>query len=130
MDALWTDMGFIRWPLTLSLLVILGLASWSAVKLYRPGAYPDLRTKAWLDGILFWGGFAVIAGVMGTLIGITVMARSVEVAGELSTSLLWGGIKVSMLSSVFGILILILASLLWFGLQLRWRLLVADEAEG
>ncbi|MCH7855351.1 MAG: hypothetical protein IIB37_01245 [Gemmatimonadetes bacterium] len=33
------------------------------------------------------------------------------------------------LSSLFGVLILAFASLLWFVLQLRWRLLVADEVE-
>ena len=40
-----------------------------------------------------------------------------------------GGIKVSMLGSLFGVLILAFAALLWFVLQLRWRLLVADEIE-
>ena len=44
-------------------------------------------------------------------------------------SLMWGGIKVSMLASLFGVLILAFAYLLWFVLQLRWRLLVADEVE-
>ena len=72
----------------------------------------------------------MIVGVMGTLIGITVMAQAVEAAGEVSARLLWGGIKVSMLGSLFGMLILVFASILWFVLQLRWRLLVADEAEG
>ena len=40
---------------------------------------------------------------------------------------MWGGIKVAMLASLFGVLILAFAALLWFVLQLRWRLLVADE---
>lgn len=46
-----------------------------------------------------------------------------------STTLVWGGIKVAMLSSLFGTLILIVSSLLWFGFQFRWRVLQAREAE-
>ena len=128
-SAVWNDFGFIRWPLTFSFMAVIGLALFSTVRLFRPGATPDLHSKAWLDAILFWGGFATISGLLGTLIGITIAAQSVEAAGEVNVTLMWGGIKVSLLSSLFGVLILAFASLLWFVLQLRWRLLVADEME-
>ena len=126
----WNDMGFIRWPLVFSFLSVVGLGLFSAVRLFRPSAIPDLYTKAWLDAILFWGGFASISGVLGTLVGFTIVTQSVEAAGEVNITLMWGGIKISMLAALFGVLILAFASLLWFVLQLRWRLLVADEAEG
>ncbi len=129
LGIIWRDMGFMRWPLAFSLVAVLLLALWAAVRLFRPGAAPDLRTKAWVDAILFWGGFAVISGVLGTLVGIVIAAQSIEAAGQVSTMLVWGGIKVAMLTSVFGMLILGFAALVWFVLQLRWRLLVAD-AEG
>ena len=126
MGMIWEAIGFIRWPLTLSFLAVVLLALWSAVRLFRPGASPDLRTKAWLDAILFWGGFALISGVLGTLIGIIIASQAIEAAGDVSTTLVWGGIKVAMLSSAFGTMILGFAALLWFVLQLRWRLLLAQ----
>jgi hypothetical protein len=129
LGAIWNDIGFIRWPLMFSFLVVVGLALFSAVRLFRPGATPDLHSKAWLDAILFWGGFASISGLLATLIGFTIATQSVEAAGEVNVTLMWGGIKVSMLGSLFGVLILAFSSLLWFVLQLRWRLLVADEVE-
>jgi biopolymer transport protein ExbB/TolQ len=86
-----------------------------------------MSTKAWLDSILFWGGFALISGVLGTLVGIIVAARAIETAGGVSSPILWGGIRVALLTATFGTLILALASILWFALQLRWRLLVAGE---
>jgi hypothetical protein len=129
MSAIWEGVGFIRYPLTLTFLAVFILASWSAVKLFRPGATPNLRSKAWIDAILFWGGFAVITGVLGTLIGIIIAAQYIEAAGAVSTSLVWGGIKVALLSSAIGVLILAFAALLWFALQLRWRFLLADGAE-
>ena len=125
----WNDLGFIRWPLFFSFMIVIGLALWSAIKLFGPSATPDLHSKAWLDAILFWGGFASISGVLGTLIGFTIATQQVEAAGEVNVTLMWGGIKVAMLSSLFGVLILAFAALLWFVLQLRWRLLVADEVE-
>ena len=128
-SILWDSIGFIRWPLTFSFLAVIGLALWSALKLFRPGASADAQTKAWLDAILFWGGFAVISGVLGTLIGIILAAQAIEAAGDVSTTLVWGGIKVAMLSSVFGMLILAFAALIWFALQLRWRLLEPSPQE-
>jgi hypothetical protein len=126
---MWQNVGFIRYPLLLSFLVVAALTAWSAYQLYRPGASPDLRTKAWLDGILFWGGFALITGVIGTLIGIIIAAQSIERAGAVSPTLVWGGIKVALLSSAIGALILAGAALVWFVFQMRWRLLSADGAK-
>lgn len=129
MTVVWESMGFMRWPLFFSFLAVVILALWSAIRLFRPGATPDLRTKAWLDAILFWGGFALISGVLGTLVGIIIASQAIEAAGEVSTTLVWGGIKVALLTSAFGAMILGFAALLWFVLQLRWRLLAAEAAE-
>ena len=57
LGMLWADMGFIRWPLFFSMIAIVAIASWSAWSVYRSGATADLRTKTWIDAILFWGGW-------------------------------------------------------------------------
>jgi hypothetical protein len=51
--------------------------------------------------------------MLGTLIGFTIATQSVEAAGEVNVTLMWGGIKVSMLASLFGVLTLAFASFLW-----------------
>lgn len=122
-------LGVIRWPLTFSLLAVTTLALWS-LRLVWPGAMPDRHARTWIDAILFWGGFAAVTGVLGTLVGIIIAAQAIETMGALSDTLIWGGIKVALLSSALGTLILAVASLLWFALQLRWRLLVAEHAGG
>lgn len=121
-------LGVIRWPLTFSLLVVVALALWS-LALVRRSAMPGRHAKAWIDAILFWGGFAAISGVLGTLVGIIITFQFIELAGEVRAALVAGGIKVALLSSALGTLILAVASLLWFGLQLRWRFLVAEHAD-
>ncbi|HKJ02202.1 MAG TPA: MotA/TolQ/ExbB proton channel family protein [Longimicrobiales bacterium] len=125
MSKLWNEMGFIHWPLLVSLVAVTGLAIWAVVRLFVLDRGPDLRTKAWVDAVLFWGGFGMIAGVLGTLIGIIVAAQSIEAAAQVNAALVWGGMKVALLSSAVGMLILVWAGLLWFGLQLRWRMMEA-----
>ena len=125
MSVVWEQMGVIRWPLAFSLLAVVLLTALSASRLVRSDASPDLLTKAWLDAILFWGGFAVISGVLGTLVGIIIAAQSIELAGEVEATLVAGGIKVALTSSAAGVLILAFAALVWFLLQVRWRLLLA-----
>lgn len=123
MELIWEEMGFMRWPLAFSLFAVLVLSALSAFRVFKPGAKQDRYTKAWIDAILFWGGFAVICGVLGTLVGIIIAAQYIEAASTISTPLIWGGIKVAMLTSAFGVLIMAFAALVWFSLQLRWRLL-------
>lgn len=119
------DMGFMFWPLMFSALVVVALTVWSVSQLVGRNASPDVRTKAWIDAILFWGGFAMITGVLGTLLGIIEAARSIEIAGGVQARLAWGGIRVASGTSALGATILAMASLAWFALQLRWRLLTA-----
>lgn len=128
MAEVWTQLGVIRWPLTFSLLVVIALTLTSAVRLYGATPSVDLRTKAWVDAILFWGGFGLLAGVLGTLVGVVVAADSIQQAGSVVPTLVWGGIRVALLSSVYGLLVLVVGSLSWFFLQLRWRFLAAREA--
>jgi hypothetical protein len=123
----WEAMGFIRYPTTFALLCVLLLTAYSGARLWRPNAGPDPLTKTWLDAILFWGGFAMISGVLGTLVGIVIAAQSIEAAGAVHPSLVWGGIRVAMLSSAYGTLILAVGALSWFALQLRWRVLEARD---
>lgn len=122
------DLGFMLWPLVFSALVVVGLTLWSASQLIGEKAAADIRTKAWIDAILFWGGFALITGILGTLLGLIEASRSIELAGEAQSSVVWGGIRIASGTSVLGGVILAMASLAWFALQLRWRLLAAKTA--
>ena len=127
--AIWYELGFIRYPLAFAFLATMVLTLASTYQVLRPNAWADLRTKALVDGILFWGGFAAVAGIFGTLGGIIVAAQAIEAADGVSSSLVWGGIKISMLSSAFGMFLLLVAGLIWFALQLRWRFLEAREQD-
>ncbi|NNL31077.1 MAG: hypothetical protein HKO77_08650, partial [Gemmatimonadetes bacterium] len=127
MIELWEAMGFIRYPLTMSSVIIVALVLYSTVRLFEGDARPLPMTKTFMDSVLFWGGFSLITGILGTLVGIVVAAQSIERAGTVAPTLVWGGIKVALYSSVFGLLVLAVSSLAWFVLHLRWRFLSSRE---
>lgn len=130
MGSNWEAIGFFRWPISFCFLIVLVLGFLTAVKLYRPGATAEPRTKAWLDGILPWGFLAFLAGILGSVTGIILALQSIEAAGAVRATLIAPGIKMTLLSMAFGTMICGFAVLLWYVLQLRWRLLEAARAEG
>jgi hypothetical protein len=77
--------------LTLELIALL-LAAWKA--------------PAWVKEI---GLIALITGPLGEMFGFTNMLNAVQMAGDISPSLLAGGFKVAMIPIIYGMLIFILS---------------------
>lgn len=119
------DGGFIMYPILGCGVLVLGISVWTATRLWGRDVDLGPRTRAAVDSVLFWGGFSVVLGVLGTLVGIMVAARAIEAVGEVHASLVWGGVRVALITTVTGVLILSAASLLWFALRLRYRKLAA-----
>ena len=129
MGSNWEAMGFLRWPMTFCFLVVVLLGLWCTLKLFRPGASPELRTKAWLDGMLPWGFLAFLSGILGAVIGIILAVQAIEAAGAIRPTAIAPGLKMTLLSLGVGTMILGFAVMFWYVLQLRWRLLQAALAE-
>ncbi|HSM08087.1 MAG TPA: MotA/TolQ/ExbB proton channel family protein, partial [Gemmatimonadota bacterium] len=67
-----------------------------------------------IDAVLFWGVWVVVIGLLGTFVGIYQAAGALEmVGGAASASLIWGGIKVALTTTLFGLLVFSVAALLW-----------------
>lgn len=60
------------------------------------------------------GLFAMITGILGQLIGIYAAFSAIERAADISPAIVFGGIKVSMITTLYGILIYLFSILLWF----------------
>lgn len=107
--------GVIMWPLLILALGVIGLAAREALLLQRADNRPRPATTA--GAILFWGGVALLVGALGAVVGIVIMARNVAVAGEVSSTLAWSGVGMSLVPLVFGIVIFLVAALLWLPLN-------------
>ncbi|MEQ9405788.1 MAG: MotA/TolQ/ExbB proton channel family protein [Cyclobacteriaceae bacterium] len=103
-------------PLFMSILTILLIGVIAAVVKYL-GA---VKKKAGdLDLIKSIGLFALVFGIFGQLLGLFQAFQSIEMAGTVSPALLVGGLKVSMITTLYGMTIFLISYGIWFFLSLK-----------
>jgi len=79
-----------------------------------PDQEKSKRRLSYIKGV---GLFAMVFGILGQLIGLYDAFSVIQKVGDISPSILAGGLKVSMLSTLYGIIIYLLSWLFWFGLE-------------
>ena len=119
-NDLFSDGGHMTYPITLCAIAVIALAGRAAWRIKVGRSEGGGPVRAGIDGVLFWGVYASVLGALGTVVGITVAAMAVEGAGEAHPALISGGIKVALITTIYGLLILLLAAPLWFGLR-QWH---------
>lgn len=112
--------GFMMWFVLISGLVAFVLAVDAGRKVWRDPSEPR-NVRAEIDGVLFWGGFASVLGLFSTLVGLALTAGAIERAGGATASLIWGGFRVALIPTVFGLLVLTLSLATWYGLRTALR---------
>lgn len=85
------------------------------------GMTEEAGLRAEIDGVVFWGGFASVLGLIGTLVGVALMARWLEQAGGASAEVIWGGFRVALIPTAFGLGVLAFCLLAWYGLRTALR---------
>ncbi len=113
--------GILMFPLVLIVLVLMGIVLRTVWHLFVRGGNDTAAIQNCLDGLLFWGGFAVIIGILGSVIGYHKAISAVVAHGLAHPKLLWMGTAEGMVSTIAGLLILAGAGALWY--VLRWQYL-------
>jgi len=67
------------------------------------------------------GLFTMITGILGQLIGLLMAFSAIERAGDISPQMVWGGLKISMYTTLYGIGIYLVSILIWFLLDLWYH---------
>lgn len=60
------------------------------------------------------GLFAFVTGILGQLIGLYMAFSVIEKAADISPAIVFAGVKVSMITTLYGFLIFLIALILWF----------------
>lgn len=120
LGQIFSNGGVMMWPITLCGIAVLALAGRAMWRMRSASTEPNGSVRAGIDGVLFWGVYASVLGVLGTVVGITIAAQAVEAVGEVPVRLVSGGIKVALTTTIYGFLILLLAAPIWFGLR-QWQ---------
>lgn len=112
--SFFDSLGLIQYPIWLVLALMLVQIVRAIIDMVRPEAsVPSLR----IHSVLVLGALAACLGVLGSLIGVWIAADLISQVNEVSSSLIWSGIQVTMGSSVVGFVILGFASVAWLALQ-------------
>jgi len=113
------DLFYMGGPLFMSIVsvILIAMIAWT---IYQ--ALPILldkvtnidQTRERVKHIKTIGLFGFITGILGQLIGLFAAFQAIEAAGDVSPALLMGGLKVSMITTIYGFLIFLLSITLWF----------------
>jgi hypothetical protein len=105
--------------LALLALVVLVLSIRRTIDLFARRERDPERLALGVDAILFWGCIAAVLGFLGQFTGMYLSLRVIRRAGLIDPALVAEGIAVSLVTTVFGLIILIVSALLWFALRCR-----------
>ena len=117
--------GVMMWLLVLIALVLFGIVLRTLWHLIVRGGNDSAVIQNCLDGLLFWGGFAVIIGVLGSSIGYHKVMTVVIARGVVNPPAVWIGSAEGMVSSIAGLLVLTGAGACWY--LLRWQFLKSRQ---
>ena len=104
--------------LTLLLLIIYCIAVVYAVGMRRGKSRNYGHTARQLRYIKDVGLLALVCGLLGQLIGLYSAFQDIEVMGNVSTSMLAAGLRVSSICTLYGFCIFLVSYVLWIVLDL------------
>jgi len=103
--------------LTTVLFVILAIGIYNLILISKKDYKDLMETRKKLKYIKSLGLFAFVAGFMGQLLGMYQALNLIEKAGSISPGILAGGLKVSMITPLYGMLIFLISYALWLVLD-------------
>lgn len=101
--------------LTLLFLSAAGFAAISFVAIKNG----DSAAQTKINAVKSIGLFAMVFGILGQLIGLFSAFEQISQIGEVSQKMLASGIRVSSITSIYGIIIFLICYATWFGLNLK-----------
>lgn len=104
--------------LTILLLILLAATVFFAIQIFSGKAQQSESFGHRLTYLKAMGLFTMITGILGQLTGLLMAFGAIERAGDISPQIVYGGLKISFYTTVYGILIYLLSILLWFILDL------------
>ena len=104
--------------LTILLVIIVAVSAYYAVVIASGKAREKANFAHQLKYVKFIGLFTMITGILGQLIGLFMAFTAIEAANDISPAILAGGLKVSMITTLTGIVIYLISIVIWFLLDL------------
>ncbi len=124
MLELFKQGGVMMYPLLILAVTVAVLTVRGWLRVRRVSA-ADPVVETGVDAVVFWGAWSVVLGLLGTIVGIYFAAGAIEAAPAISPQVIWGGIRVALITLIFGLLVFAVSAVAWFTLRTRYRRQVA-----
>jgi len=117
--------------LSLLLLIILILTVINAIRIRKNDGFESPVINRYLELIKSLGLFSLVTGMLGQFIGLFQAFNVIESGIDISPAMLAGGLKVSSITTIYGMIIFLIAYLVWFALRVYLQsTLRKDMADG
>ena len=120
MLTLFMQGGMYMWPLLLFAIIIIIISIKKIIDLFFNPNLSHAKLESGINSILFWGGMSILIGYLGHFHGLYFAMQAISRANDISPAVVAMGYGVSLITVLFGLLILLFSSLIWF--VFRWRL--------
>ncbi|MGW8314458.1 MAG: MotA/TolQ/ExbB proton channel family protein [Bacteroidales bacterium] len=107
--------------LTTLLVIMLAVSIYFLVSIASGKALDKPNFRHQLTYVKSVGLFTMITGILGQLIGLLMAFKAIEQANDISPAILAGGLKVSLITTLYGIIIYLVSILIWFLLDLWYN---------
>lgn len=107
--------------LTIILLVVFSIAVVAGRKAFSKEATDTDMVSQYLGYLKAVGLFALVFGVFGQFLDLYGIFSAIERAGDINPQLLYAGLRLSSITTIYGIGIFLLAYLFWLMLDYRLR---------
>lgn len=114
-------MGFFGKIMIIIALYIIYQVIRKGVQLFSSKEFDPLKLELGLHSILFWGAINAVLGVLAQVTGIYNALNVIMRAREISPSVIAQGFAESFTTTIFGLTVLILSSIIWFIYLKRFR---------
>ena len=114
MFSLFLAGGSFMWLLLVILLVVVVLAITKGVQLFSNKEKNIKKLENGVNAILFWGIYSVVVGFFAHFLGILYAMEAIKRAADISPAIVAGGYSVSLLTILFGLIIFMIAAIIWF----------------
>lgn len=104
--------------LTILLVIVVAVSAYYVIVIASGKSREKTNFAHQLKYVKSLGLFTMIVGILGQLIGLFSAFTAIEVAMDISPAIMAGGLKVSMITTLTGVVIYLISILIWFLLDL------------
>ncbi|MCC5915185.1 MAG: MotA/TolQ/ExbB proton channel family protein [Balneolaceae bacterium] len=110
-----TELFYMGGPLFMGILtiVLIAVIATAAIYIYRIKSSQNVNIAL----VKEIGLFGLIVGILGQFLGLYQAFTVIEVSGTVSPEILMSGLKISSITTIYGLIICLIGYLLYFGLR-------------